>query len=196
MKYSQKKALLAAACALVAVAAMVVPASASASVWLKEGQPLKEKVELALTGGEVIEVGGAAMLCNTTATMTTEGGSSAQITAYGIDKASCMGFAGNLEGCIVTAATPKSVPWSVTVNSVDLTAKEVGVTYSFNEACAVHKIETSFANLTLTPEEPGAIRFFHFNQEGTAKVDGKEAALTFSGLLEVPEEDLEKYGIG
>lgn len=196
MTSSKKKALLAAACAVVAVAATVLPASASASVWQKEGAPLKEKVEFALTGGEVIEVGGGVMFCNNSATMTTEGGSSAQITAFDVAEASCMGVAGNLEGCNVTTATPKGLPWSVTVNTADLTAKEVGVTYSLNEACAVHKIEVSFANLTLTPEEPSAIRFFHFNQEGTGKVDGKEAALSFGGVLELPEGDFDKYGIG
>jgi hypothetical protein len=193
---NRNKPLLAAAAVLAVVAALAVPASASASVWLKEGSPLKEKVELALTGGEVIEVGGATLVCNNTATMTTEGGSAAQITAYNVEKGSCVGFSGNLEGCNVTAATPQGLSWGVTVNSVDLTAKEVGVSYSFNEACAVHKIEVSFANLTLTPEEPSAIRFFHFKEEGTGKVDGKEAKLTFSGLLEVPEADFGKYGIG
>jgi hypothetical protein len=195
MKFS-KVALLAAAGALVALAILAAPGSASAAVWLKEGQPLKQKVELSLSGGEVIEVGGGAMLCNNTATMTTEGGSTAQITAYNISKASCLGFAGTLEGCEVTAVTTQGVPWSVTVNSVDLTAKQVGVTYSLNEACSIHKIEVSFANLTLTPEEPEAIRLFHFGQEGTGKVDGKEAALTFSGVLQLPEKDLDIYGIG
>jgi hypothetical protein len=196
MMHPKKKALLAAASALAAVAAMALPASASASVWLKEGQPLKEKVQLSLSGGEVIETSGGAMLCNDTATISTEGGSAAQITAYSIAKATCVGFSGNLSGCEVTAATTSGLPWSVTVNTVDLTAKGVAVTYSLNEACAVHKIEVSFASLTLTPEEPSAIRFFHFKGEGPGKVDGKESTLTFSGVLELPEAEFGKYGIG
>jgi hypothetical protein len=191
-----KHALLAAASALAAMAAMALPASASASVWLHEGNALKEHVELSLTGGEVIEVSGAAMLCEAGATMTTEGGSSAQITAYNINKASCVGLAGNLEGCEVTAATPTGLPWSVGVNSVDLTANNVSVGYSFNKACAIQKIETSFPKLTLTPEEPSAITLFHFSQEGTAKVDGKEASLSYGGTLQLPEEEFGKYGIG
>ena len=196
MKYSKKNALLAAASALAVVAGLAVPASATASVWLKEGSPLKEKVELPLTGGEVIELSNGAMLCNAAATMTTEGGSSAQITAYNIDKASCVGFSGSLQECKATAVTTSGLPWSVTVNAVDLTAKGIGITYTLNEACAIHKIEVSFAGMTLTPEEPSAIRFFHFKESGTGKVDGKEASLTFSGLLELPEGDLGKYGIG
>ena len=193
---NRKHALLAAASALAAIAALALPASASASVWLKEGKALKEHVELPLTGGEVIEVSGSAMLCESSATMSTEGGSTAQITAYNINKASCIGLAGSLEGCEVTAATPTGLPWSVTVNSVDLSAKEVSVGYSFDKACSIQKIEMGFPKLTLTPEEPSAIRLFHFNQEGTAKVDGKEASLSYGGSLQLPEEDSGIYGIG
>lgn len=193
---SWKNVLLVATAALAAVAALALPASASESVWLREGKPLEEKVEFSLTGGEVIEVSGAALLCENSATMTTEGGTTAQITAYSISKASCLGLSGKLEGCEVTAATPKGLPWSVTVNTADLTASEAKVDYSFNEACAIHKIEVSFPKLTLTPDEPSAIRLFHFNQEGSAKVDGKEASLVFSGALNLPEEQFDKYGIG
>lgn len=182
--------------ALAVIAALALPASASASVWMREGKSLNEHVEFALTGGEVLEVGGSTLLCNNTATMTTEGGSAAQITAYAVDKASCVGLAGSLEGCETTAASPSGLSWNVTVNSVDLTAKEVGVDYSFDEACAIHKIELRFPQLTLTPEEPSAIRRFHFHQEGTAKVDGKEVAVVFTGLLELPEAEFDKYGIG
>jgi hypothetical protein len=191
-----KHALLVAASALAAMAALALPASASASVWLREGKPLAEQVELSLTGGEVLEVGGSSLLCEASATMTTEGGSTAQVTAYNVLEASCLGLAGELEGCEVTAATPAGLPWSVTVNSVDLTAHGVGIGYSFNEACPIHKIETGFPELTLTPEEPSAIRNFHFSQEGIAKVDGEEATLDYTGVLQLPEEDFDIYGIG
>lgn len=182
--------------ALAVLVALAVPASASASVWLREGKPLNEHVEFALTGGEVLEVGGSTLLCDNTATMTTEGGSVAQITAYAVDNDSCVGLAGSLEGCKTTTASPNGLPRSVTVNSVDLTAEEFGVSYSFDEACAIRKIELAFPELTLTPEEPSAIQRFSFHQEGTAKVDGKEAALVFTGVLELPEEEFGRYGIG
>jgi hypothetical protein len=84
--------------------------------------------------------------------MTTEGGSTAKITAYAIEKSSCVGLSGGVEGCEVTAATPKTLPWSVTVNTSTLTAKATGVTYSFDTGCSIKKIETSFPELTLTPE--------------------------------------------
>lgn len=193
---NRKHALLVAASALAAMAALALPASASASVWLFEGKALEKQVELPLAGGELFEVSGAAMICEASATMTTEGGSTAQITAYDVKEASCVGLAGKLEGCEVTAATPKGLPWSVAVNTADLTAKEVKVDYSFDKACGIQKIEASFSSLTLTPEEPSAIRAFHFNQEGTAKVDGKEASFNNGGSLQLPEELFDKYGIG
>jgi hypothetical protein len=189
-----KKALFAAV--LAAVAILALPALASAAVWQHKGEALKTKVELALTGSEVIETSGAVLLCNVNATMTTEGGSTAKITAYNVEKASCIGLAGKLEGCEVTAVAAKGLPWTVSVNTSDLTAKEVKVEYTFNKTCGIQKIETNFSKLTLTPEEPKAIRLFHFGQAGTAKVDGKEASLTASGTLNLPEKDLETYGIG
>jgi hypothetical protein len=191
-----KYVLITGAILLISAVALSLPASATTSVWLHEGEPLSEHAELALTGGEVIEVGGSAMVCQTSATMTTEGGSTAQVVAYEIDKASCFGVAGELEGCEVTAATPVGLPWDVGVNSVDLTAEDVAVDYSLDEACPIDKIEIDFPELTLTPEEPGAIQLFRFSQEGKAKVDGKEATLSYTGSLQLPEEEFGTYGIG
>ncbi len=193
---NSKYALLIGAVLLASVAVLALPASATTSVWLHEGEPLEEHVELALTGGEVIEVGSSAMVCQSSATMTTEGGSTAQITAYNVNEASCIGVAGELAGCEVTAATPAGLPWSVNVNSVDLTAEDVAIDYSFNEACAIGEIETDFPALTLTPEEPSAIQLFRFSQEDKAKVDGKEATLNYTGSLQLPEEEFGTYGIG
>jgi hypothetical protein len=194
---SSKKALLLAVGAIVAVAAMAVPAAASASVWKYEGTPLEKHVELTLTGGEVIEVNEAVLLCETTATLTTEGGSTGRITAYEIDKGSCAGLAGSLEGCEVTEATATNLPWTVTVNSEDLTVEGLEVDHSFDSECGVESVETSFPELTLTPEpEASSIRYLRFSQSGTGKVDGKEAELGLFGTLQLSEEDSGKYGIG
>jgi hypothetical protein len=180
----------------IVVAALALPASADTSAWLHEGEPLAESVEMTPTGGEVIEFGGSVLVCETSATITTEGGSSAQITGYSVSKASCAGVAGQLEGCTATAATSTGLPWGVSVNSVDLSAKGVHVDYSLNETCPIDKIETSFPELTLTPEEPSAISLFRFSQEGTAKVDGKETAIGYFGSLNLPEGEMGTYGIG
>jgi hypothetical protein len=194
MKKSRKPPLVAAA-VFVVVAALVASASALAAVWKHEGKTLTEKVELSLSGGEVIEVGSSALLCDSTATLATEGGSSGSITAFAVEKGSCFGLSGSFEGCTVTAATPKTLPYSVTVNSEDLTVKGFGITYTFS-GCAVSTLETSYPELTLTPEEPNAIRFFHFGQTATGKLDGSSVSVTDGGAWSVPEADSGKYGIG
>jgi len=190
-----KYGLLALTAAIV-VAVLALPASADTSGWLHGEKPLEGHVTMATTGGEVIEFGGSVLVCETAASITTEGGSSAQITSYSVSKASCAGVAGELEGCTVTAATSTGLPWSLAVNTADLTAGEVRVDYSLNEACPIDKIETSFPELTLTPEEPSAINLFRFSQEGTAKVDGKATTIGYFGSLNLPEEEFGTYGIG
>ncbi|HEY2480277.1 MAG TPA: hypothetical protein VGI17_16305 [Solirubrobacterales bacterium] len=193
---SLKTPLLAAAATLVAIAALAGPASASASVWLHNGEPLAKHVELPLRGGEVIQVPAGAFHCNAEATLSTEGGSTAQITAYNIELETCEGLLGEFNECQVTAATVNNLPWSVTVNAEDLTVKKVGISYSFDEACPIHKVESSLPEVTVTLEEPSAIRLLQFGQEGTGKVDGEEGFLIDSGFLQLSEEDSGQYGIG
>jgi hypothetical protein len=197
MKFRKLILAAAAAAAVAALAVVAGPVSATSSVWLHEGKPLEKHVELPLAGGEIIEVGGGVLLCESTATLTTEGGSTGKITNYNVNKASCTGLAGNLEGCEVTAAEATGLPWSVTVNTADLTAKGVKVDYTFNKGCAVGNIELNFPELTLTPyEEAKAFRLFEFSTEGTGKVDGKEATIGYFGSLQLPEAEFETYGIG
>lgn len=195
MKKSRKPLLIGAA-VLVVVVALVGAASALAAVWQHEGKTLTEKVELPLSGGEVIEDGSSALLCDSTATLTTEGGSTAQITAFAVEKGTCVGLSGSFEGCQVTAATPKTLPYSVTVNAENLTMKGFGVTYTFNAGCSVSELETSYPEMTLTPETPSAIKLFHFGQTATGKVDGETASITDGGSWQLAPADREKYGIG
>jgi hypothetical protein len=193
-----RKGIAIAVTALVAVAAMVGAASALAGVWKHEGKELKEKITLPMTGGEVIEIesGASVLLCNSSATMTTEGGSTASITAFEVEKSGCIGLAGKFEGCTVSAATPKTLPYSVTVGSSTLTAKGFGVTYTMNAGCSITSVETSYPELTLTPEEPSAIRLFHFGQTATGKVNGSSASITDGGAWQLPEAESGTYGIG
>lgn len=74
------------------------------------------------------------MACNSTETMTTEGGSAASVTAYSVTKASCEGFLGKLAGCTVSAVSVKTLPYEVKVNSSTLTVKKSGATYTMNTA--------------------------------------------------------------
>ena len=193
-----RKGLVIAVTALVAVMAMVGAASAFAGVWKKEGKELKEKITLSMTGGEFVEIesGASALSCNTTTTMTTSGGSTASVTAFAVEKSKCEGFSGKFKGCTVTAATPKTLPWSVTVNASTLTVKNAGVKYTMNTGCSISSVETNFPELTLTPEEPSAIVLFHFGQTGTGKVNGSSASVTSGGTWLLPEAEFGKYGIG
>jgi hypothetical protein len=193
-----RKGLVIAMTAFVAVAAMIGAASALAGVWKHEGKELKEKHTFSLTGADVVEVesGASVLICNTSATMTTAGGSTASVTAFAVEKSSCEGFAGKFKGCTVTAATPKTLPYSVTVGSTTLTVKNFGVTYTLNSGCGITSVATSYPELTLIPEEPSAIQFFHYGQAGTGKVNGSSASITDGGVWQLPEAEWGNYGIG
>jgi hypothetical protein len=197
MKKSRKGRVFAVT-TLVALAALVAAATAFAGVWKHEGEELKEEVTFSMTGGEVIEVesGASVLLCNSTMTMTTEGGSTASVTAFAVEKSSCVGLAGKFEGCEVTAATPTTLPYSVTVESETLTVENFGVTYTMNSGCSISSVAASYPELTLTPEEPSAISFFHFGQTGTGTVNGSAASVTDGGVWQLPEGQTGKYGIG
>lgn len=186
--------------AVAAVAALAIPASASAAEWLREGKPFAEAVEMKLTGGEVVELGEPGekdvMLCESNLTITTEGGSTGQAN-YSVAPASCMGLAGRLAECTATAISPTGTPWALTVNATDLTAKGVKVDYSLNAGCPIKTIEISIPELTVVPfEEPSSIRLFEWSTEVTGKVNGESAAVGYFGSSSFPEAEVGKYGIG
>ncbi len=193
-----RKGLITAVTVLVAIAALVGAASALAGVWKHEGKEFKEKVTFAMTGGEVIEVesGASVLVCNNTVTMTTEGGSTASITAFAIEKSSCTGQAGKFKGCTVSTATPKTLPYSVTVGSTTLTAKNFGITYTMSSGCSISSVEVNLPTLTLTPETASAISSFHFGQTGTGKINGTSASVTDGGAWNLSAAQAGKYGIG
>jgi hypothetical protein len=192
-----RKALLLAATAVAALVAMAIPVSASAAVWLHEGEPLAEHTEFELSGGEVIEVGGSVLICEAHATITTEGGNTAQMTNFKITANSCAGLVGPLKGCEVTSAKATGLPWAIDVNAADLTVTGWKVDYVFDEECPVGKIETNFPNMTLVPfEEASAISLFEYSAEGPGIVDGEEAEIGSFGSLQFSEEEAGTYGIG
>lgn len=197
MKKSRKR-LVIAVTALVAIAALVGAASALAGVWKHEGAELKEETTFVMTGGEVIEVEGGAsvLLCNSTVTMTTSGGSTASITAFEVEKSSCVGLAGKFEGCTVSSVTPQTLPYGVTVGSSTLTVKGFGATYTMNAGCEISSVEAAYPELTLTAEEPSSIRLFHFGQTATGKVNGSSASVTDGGAWQLSEAQSGQYRIG
>ena len=197
MKKSRKR-LVIAVTALVAIAALVGAASALAGVWKHEGAELKTETTFAMTGGEVIEVesGASVLLCNSTVTMKTSGGSTASVTAFAVEKSSCLGLAGKFEGCTVASATPKTLPYSVTVGSTTLTLKGFGVTYTMSTGCKISSVEATYPELTLTPETATEIRLFHFGKTATGKVNGSSASVTDGGSWQMSAAQSGHYGIG
>jgi hypothetical protein len=169
------------------VMAVAGPATASASVWKKEGVTLKSFVELGLTGGEIFETGGAnGMSCKVTAKMTTEGGSTAQITSF--KTVECPTGFGTMKGCTLVSAEAKGLPWKVTVNTSTLTITGMHVKRTFNSGCAVTELEKTITTSTVTLNTPTAITEMSFNGE----ISGYKAF----GSWTVEGTNSGKYGIG
>jgi hypothetical protein len=192
-----KKSLLLTA---VAVAMLAVPASALAAQWLDGGKSFKEHREMKLAGGEVIELGEAGekdvMLCESTPTISTEGGSTGTLTDTVLPK-TCTGLAGKLVGCTVSSVSTSGSPWAVTVNTVDATAKSVKFTYALAAGCSISSIEFTVPELKLVPlEEPSSIRGFQWSAEVSGKVNGATTAVGYFGSGNLPEGEFGTYGIG
>jgi hypothetical protein len=184
----------------VVVLVLAVPASALAAQWLDGGEAFKEKREMNMTGGEVIELGEAGkkdvLLCETTPKISTEGGSTGTFSDA-VLTGTCTGLAGNFVGCTVSSVTASGSPWAVTVNTVDATAKSVKFVYTMAEGCTITSFEFTVAELKLVPfEEPSSIRGFQWNTEVTGKANGATTAVGYFGSGTLPENEFGTYGIG
>jgi hypothetical protein len=189
-----EKILLLAAMAL-AASAFVVPATASAAVWLHEGVPVEEHVELDLTGAEVFQTPKGGMICNLQATLATNGGSTAEIAGVAFENEGCTGF-GGLAKCTLIAAEATSSPWTVDVNAEDLTITSNDIRRTFDPECPVEELESKVAALKATPDNTGAIAELAFSGEGTAHFEASETTYTTFGSFILDEEDAGTYGIG
>lgn len=180
MKNQQRLAI---AFAVAACFALALPALASAAVWKHNGVNLTKFVSLSLPGGEVFEteISGekSGMSCEVKATMTTEGGSTAKITAYEIK--SCSGAFGKLAGCTVSAKEAKGLPWTVHVNASDLTITNMRIRRTFSAGCAVAELDKTISP-TVTLNTPSKISEMEFSGSivgykafGSWKVEGTNA---------------------
>lgn len=151
-----------------ALVLLVVPALALASVWKDKGVKVTKFTELSLTGGELFEVPGTGgMSCEVKAIMTTEGGSTAKITKWQI-KACPTGFE-KFTGCEVVTAEAKGLPWSVDVNTEDLTITSMRIKRTFKNCGTTELDKTITATVTL--ESPKAISEMEFSGETTGYKD-------------------------
>jgi hypothetical protein len=173
---SNKRLLLAGAIAAVVV--LAVPALALASVWKDKGTNVTKFVEIGLTGGEVFETSaGNGMSCELHATLTTEGGSTGKITKFETKK--CPTGFGSFAKCELSTAEPKGLPWTVDVNTSDLTITGWHTKRTFKAGCGTTELDKTIGSVTVTLNTPTAISEMEFLGEitgyktiGSFTVDG------------------------
>jgi len=153
-----KRLLLAGAVA--ALVLLAVPALALAAVWKDKGTNVTKFSEMTLSGGEIFEVSeGNGMNCKVSATLTTEGGSTGKITKWTITE--CPKGFGTFTSCTMKTAEAKGLPWTVTVNTTDLTIANLRVKRTFNGGCA--ESDKTIASTTVTLDSTTAITEMEFS---------------------------------
>jgi hypothetical protein len=183
---SNRRLLLAGAIAAVVV--LAVPALALASVWKDKGVNVSKFVEIGMLGGELFETtAGNGMSCEVRMVLTTEGGSTGKITKYEIKK--CPAGFGTFAKCEVNVAEPKGLPWTVHVNTSDLTITGFRTKRTFKgTGCEAPELDKTITSLTVTLNTPTAISEVEFAGETT----GYKTV----GSLTVEGANNGTYGIG
>lgn len=149
------KRLLAVA-ALVVLALAATAAIASASVWRDGTTEVKSAIEIKFTGAEFFETSESnSMQCEEKFTLRTSGGSTATISAFEIIKTGCKGT-GTFAKCELSTAEAKGLPWTVDVNTSDLTITNMHVKRTFKSGCSTTELDKTF-NSTVTLLPPSKI---------------------------------------
>lgn len=174
---------------IAAIALLALPAMASASVWMKNGEELAEFVELNMVGTEVFENGEEnVMACEVKATLTTEGGEEGLLTSLKAE--SCGEGVGKMAGCELATDKAKGLPWEVQVKESDLTVAGWHTKRTFTgTGCETAEIDQTISSVTLPLQAPSLIETIEFSGEN-------EAGYKVFGSWDLAEEDLETYGIG
>lgn len=181
---TSKRLLLAGAIA--AVSAFAAPASALAAEWTHEGTEITNFVEINLTGAELFETSpNNGMNCGLAATLTTEGGSTGQITEFEITE--CPAGFGSFSGCTAGEAEAIGLPWTVHVNATDLTVTGWRVLRTFGAGCPIEELDKTIASMTVEFDDPDEFSVMEF--------EGITTGYRTVGSLTV-EEVGETYGIG
>jgi hypothetical protein len=184
------KQRVATASVVIACFALAVPVLAQAAVWKHKGVNVTKFTELSLPGGENFEteVSGewSGMNCDVKATLTTEGGNMAKITKYEI-KSCSKGF-GRMLGCTVVTKEAKGLPWTVDVNTTDLTITNMRIRRTFNAGCSVVELDITLAAVTTTLNSVTSITEMEFS--------GSTANYKAFGSWTVEGTNSGTYGIG
>jgi hypothetical protein len=184
MKKGNRRLLLAGAVAAIVV--LAVPAMALAAVWKDKGVTLTKFAEINLTGGEIFETTeGNGMSCELHATLTTEGGSTGKITKFEIKK--CPSGFGTFAKCEVVAAEAKGLPWTVKVNTTDLTITNMHTRRTFKN-CGTAELDKTITSTTVLLEAPAAITEMEFT--------GSATEYKTVGSFTVDSPNSGRYGIG
>lgn len=146
---NNKRLLLAGVIAAVAV--LAVPALALAAVWKDNGTEVTSLVELTMSGGEVFETtAGNGMSCEIHATLTTEGGSTGQITAFQIKKCTAGFGSFATTKCELNTAEGRNLPWTVDVKATDLVVTNWRTKHTFKGAsCKEPELEKNITSMTV-----------------------------------------------
>jgi hypothetical protein len=185
-----KRLLLAGLTVAVAALALMSTSAASAAVWKDKGTNVAKLIEIGLTGGENAEWEEKGVNCEVHLTMTTEGGSTGKITKF--ENKSCTTF-GKVSSCTVATTKAEGLPWTVTVNTSDLTIKNWRVKRTFNAGCATASVDKTIPSTTFTLLEPTAITEVEFLGELKEAEVLKYKAF---GSLTVDAPNSGTYGIG
>jgi hypothetical protein len=171
-----------------AVVGLAVPALALASVWKDKGTNLTKFAEINLTGAEIFEAGeGNGMNCELHATLTTEGGSTGKITKFETKK--CPKGFGTYAKCELNVAEAKGLPWTVDVNTSDLTITNLHTKRTFKGAeCKGGELDKTVGSVKVTLNTPTAITEIEFLGEITGYKTG--------GSFTVDSPNSGTYGIG
>jgi hypothetical protein len=182
---SNKRLLIASAIAALVV--LAVPALALGSVWKDKGTNVTKFVEIGLSGGEIFEAPSEnGMSCEIHATLTTEGGSTGKITKFEIKK--CPTGFGSFAKCELNTAEAKGLPWTVHVNTSDLTITNMRTKRTFKTGCSTSELDKTITSTTVTLNTPSAITEMEFLGETTGYK-------TF-GSFTVDSPNSGTYGIG
>jgi CxxC motif-containing protein len=171
---------------ITALVVLAVPALALASVWKDKGATLSKFAEINLTGGELFETSaGNGMSCELHATLTTEGGSTGKITKFEIKK--CPTGIGTFAKCEVVTAEGKGLPWTVKVNTSDLTITNMRTKRTFKN-CATTELDKTIESTKVTLNTPTAITEMEFS--------GSTTGYKTIGSFTVDSPNSGLYGIG
>jgi hypothetical protein len=183
MKFDKRLLLAVLVLALGSMATSV--SAASAAVWKHGASNLGVHTEIGLTGGEVFESGTSGMSCEVLATITTSGGSTGTIKKWEVKN--CGGGFGELAGCEVAATESKSLPWTLDVNTSDLSVTNMRIRRTFKTGCPIKEIDKT-VTMTMTPDVPAAITSFEFT--------GSTTGYKSFGSFTVNAPNSGTYGIG